>query len=771
MGKLPGDMDDYRVLAGTSPAPGDLARRVWAGVPSTPQLGSVPGPGQLPWATFTPQGTAGDRRLAVTAIDATQNRDAVGRPTIQVRHMEVPFTEVARNQAGYQALYRAVPVVAEMAEMAETDEALVVDLGVPDHAAVRVLADDACFDRAAGLAALLLGGEVLVMVSEQDPPSLADRLAEFDRVLALLPFGLRAAIALASWSDGTQAAAFRIAFGKFATRGQAVAADGGPVSPPSDQRAAGYLHKLVTLRDQFGVEQLVEHLALYRAPLGSDDLTEATEILASLGHPGLVVEAARSGAPSVERVANARRHAPDRLDRESLDELEAYLLTCGAAAEPEVHAGWSARSAPLAGRIALGGSAEQAARLYAYAAKHDAVDSFLAAIAEGRTRRGEAVPHRTAARLVREFAQPAGGDLPILRQTVLRRPDLARWLLRLSLRRDPDPGAWLAWLDPSAAEAPAWLCRFAVLATPPGTPVPLPAGLAAEDGTEDLALIASFVLRQGSFTALADQWWPALLRLARAQPDDPVGAQGRNDVLDLVTADRRSAPDLPTAVRLDTLRLCLELAPRHYPLAAGASSAQRYLDALWELWSGPLAGDDLPALVGRLLTTVLATADPSGEAAITLLVAVVADRRIPLTKPVADAIAGILAATPALCEDPRLPADWWTRVERLRPGLRTFPARLRAAVRRPDADPVEIAVLCGRAAASGLGPEDLAALTGTWLASLTTAQASAMFRILEGVLRLAAIDQGRSYDEYLLALAPRFRVAPEKRSRRERPPR
>jgi hypothetical protein len=765
MGKLPGDKDDYRVLVGGSPASGDLASRVWASVPSTPQLGSAPGPGQLPWATFTPHGAAGHRRLAVTAIDATHDRDAVGRPTVQVRYVEIPFTEVARDQTGYRALHQAVPALSEMA-VVENNEALSLDLGVTDQAPLRALADPACFDRAAGLAALMLCGEVLITLDEQDPPPLADRLAEFDRVLALLPFGLRAGIALASWYDGTQAASFRIAFGKFATRGQVAAAYGGPVSPPADERAAGYLHTLVTLRERFGAAQLAEHLGRHRAPLEADEVEEAAEILASLGNPGLVVEAARSGRPSVERVANARRHAQGRLDQASLDELETYLLTCGADAECEVHVGWSARSAPLAARVALGelaaGRGQQVRRLHSYAAEHGEADTFLATVGEGRTQSGEAVPDWTAARLVREFAHPARGELPALRETVLRLPELARWLLRLSLRRDPDPQTWLVWLDPSASMAPTWLRRYAVLMTPPGIAVPLPADTAAGDSPEDLALIASYVLHQGSFARLTDQWWPILLRLARGQPDDPAAVRGRADLLDLVKAASQIPPDLPTAVRLDTLRLHFESAPRHYPLSGGAPSGRRYLDALWELWSEPPGDDDIPTLAGRLLTTLLSAADPLSEAAVTLLLAVVTDSRIPFGEPIADAIAGILAAAPALYEDPRLPADWWTRVERLRPDLRTPPGRLRAAVRRQDADPIEIAVLCGQAAASGLCPEDLAAVAGAWLASRTTAQTSAMFRILEGVLRLAAIDQGRSYDEYLLALARQLAIPPEK---------
>jgi len=366
---------------------------------------------------------------------------------------------------------------------------------------------------------------------------------------------------------------------------------------------------------------------------------------------------------------------------------------------------------------------------------------------------------------------------------VLRHPQLGRWLLRLSLHSDQEPRAWLGWLDPSATSAPTWLRRYAVLLTPVGAPLPPPTETSAEDDAEtgeDLALIALFVLREGDLSRLADEWWPLLFGLARRQPEPnqperAVGSRSPADLADLAEAVIDGpAPALPTAVRLDTLRLYLGLTPRYLPLPLGAPACERYLKELWQLWSQPSVDADVTALTCGLINSVQDAADQFGEAVVVLLRGVVTDDRIPLDQDIAGAIAGVLAAKAALIEHPSLTLDWWARVERLRPEIRTPAARLRAAVCREDADPVEIAVLCGRSAASGLSPEDFAAIAGPWLVRRPSAQVGPVLVILEGVLGLAAVEHCPPYEEYLLALGYGSAIPQEKPPstfRRRRPPR
>jgi hypothetical protein len=782
IGKVPGDRDDYRILRGSSSGrddDNDLADQVWAELPGIPQLGSMPGPGALPWVTFTPREEDGQHWMAVTAVDATADRDAVGRPAVAIRHIRLSFADMAQDRTGYRALYAAVPPAPDMTPP------LTLELPGPDDAAgavdatVASLADGKCFDRTARLAALLLAGEVMITLSNESTLPVAERLAEFDRVMMLLPFGMRAGIALASWHDGSlredtpreeaPPIPFRLAFGPFRTGGQAAVRHGGEISPPADGIADRYLRELAAVRKEFGLSALIAHLGRHRAPLAPEDPAQAWEILRSLADPGLVVAAVREGRASVERVLNARRHEGRRLDQFALDELDEYLLAQDdPAAGREVLDRWSDRTAQLAaravlGQLAAGDAIPAARRLYAHAADHGEQETFLAAIAERRTRDGAVVPAAPVAALIYELTEPPHrGELPAVRAAVLRQPRLARWQLRLSLRGDRDARAWLEWLSPAAGEtAPEWLRPYVWLTTPQTTP-PNPGDI--EAAPEDLALIASFALRDDPVSLLTGPWWPVLLRLARGDPAERATAQARMDLAALAEAAALGRkPPLPSAVRLDTLRLYVGLTPRYLPLTAGAPSCLRYLDALWELWSQPPADGDLTTLTVRLLGSL--PKGPFGEEALTLLRAVVTDDRIPFDGAIADTVAEIVAATHGLTEDPRLTADWWARVERLRPDVRAPRVRLRAAVRRPDTDPVEVAVLMGNTAASGVSPEDLHAITWRWLGRRAPEEVSSMLRIVDGVLRLCA-DPRRiaSCEEYVASLARELDVSADRRS-------
>ena len=774
MGKRTRDKSDYRILSGSSPG---LADRVSAGIPDSPEVGGTPGPGSLPWATFTRPG--GDTRtgerpnVAVTAIDATDDRDAAGRPAARFRYVEIPFAELARDATGYEALYRAVPELSPDEEPGQ----LTVELTGPDDTTARALIDDECFDRAAGLAALVLEGDVLITLGEKDLPPLSARLAEFDLVMALLPFGMRVGIAVASWKYGATRSRFRLAFGTAATQSQPTVPYRGPVPPPGGEQAARYRRALHKARERSGVARLVEYLAGHQAPLETGErldygAEQAMVILASLRDPMLVVDAVRRGGTSPDRVANALRFSADELDHTSRDELEAFLLgNADGEAEPGVYAVWSDRSAPLAARLALSARMAKhsnlAHRFFSLAVNHGETESFLATVAAGQTWEGEDVPPRTVAATLRSFTSPMGGNLPVLRRVVLHRPGLARWLLRLALRQDPKPQAGLDWLDPSATDAPPWLRRYAVLMPPRQTPVPLPAGMATledDETSEDLVLLAWFVIRAGSFALLADEWWPALCTLARTdQPGEQARRQCLADLADLTAMAGDSANnDLPTAVRLDTLRLYLRLDASHCPLTATAPPMKRYLGALWDLWSEPPVNVDVTTLTCRLLDSARRTPGPLGKGFLELLRSTVTDDRVPLNEEVADAIATVVSATEGLADHPALPPEWWSSVERLRPDIRTPAARLRAAVRRDDADPTDVAVLCARSATSGLAVEEIMEIMAPYLARRTTAETAAMFGVLEAMLGLAAAGQESSYDGYLSVLARCFGVAHEK---------
>jgi len=935
IGKEPGTKDDYSILREGPRRADGHENRAWAAIPSTPQLGGAPGPGRLPWVTFTPYTAAGQRWIAATVIEATRHRDAVGRPVVSARYVELPFAEFADGGTTYTALRRAVPEAAAM-KSADLARPPLLDLGAADSngaVVARALADRATFDHAARVACLLLAGEVLITVGEADLPSLDDRLALFDRVLALLPCGVRAGVTIASWQDGTGSVAFRLAYGMFADHGQPVAGHAGHVRPPSGGVAGEYLRLLTELRERYGTARIVEHLAAHRWPLlptganaaagaaESRNDREALEILRCLSDVRLAVAAARSGTGSADRLAVAWLSGDERIDQRSLDDLESRLLQMGGGrAAAAVLPRWSERTATLAAAVVLGELAAGASprderaegqpdrdvhgeqgpvqarrwspaafRLRAYAAQCDAEDSFLRALVDGwRAGGAGSIPAEPVAACM-DGTPPGDGELPGVRLALLGAPDLARVLLRLSLRRDPaarpdligelreavrggllgslpstvsgaqldvltdaqiaplindqlnvlDPAAtaWIGWLDPADADAPAWLARYAVLAAPPRAPVPV---APADGAQEDLALIAWLAVRQSDFSALAAEWWPPLFRLARTQTgtggdgkavarvhaylgsdsgglapewwpplihrgsaraaagasspgDGPVDilatARARADLRRLAALARTlrlGGADPLADARADTLRLYLGRPPAHHPAHAGTTLVGGYLDALWTVWSELPADADSTALTLLLLSAVFGPADwfgppsrdpvdwvvspdpvipvdPLGAFAVMLLLDVVLDDRVPFNAVIADKVAEIVSANPALLRHDRLTSDWWARVERLRPDVRDPARRLRVAVReavaRADQDGAQdreevagVAVLSGLTVAGGsLTVEELAAIIRPLLDRQPPQNREALFRVISGTLRLEADRNGGQHAERDLA--------------------
>jgi hypothetical protein len=775
VGKRPGDKADYRILGqnwSQDEGHGDLTQLILATVPGLPHLGVLPGAGSLPWVTFLPaRGAASRPWLTITVVDPTSDRDAVGRRNLTIRHVAAPFAKIAAAGTGYRTLYAAIPPAAEFPGAADpggTTSPLQLALAGADTAVSAALADPAVFDRAARLAATLLCEQVIITLTDEAPLSLAARLEVFDQVTALLPTGMRAGLTLASWHDGTRARALRLAFGPFAAHGEAEARLDDPPPPPAYGTGHTYWQALIRLHGEFGAAGLIEHLARHRQPLAPDNAGEAVQIVQSLAEPQLVVAAARSGRLVLEQVLNVRHHSADRLDRDSLDALELYLMA-RPDTDDEIQAGWGDRSAVLAARIILSevltgiaeGTIKNTRRFYVLAEKNGHKERFLAAIAERKALNGRIVPSSTAAWLIRGLITPERGKLPETRRAVLDQPPVARWLIRQSLLSGPDSQDWvhwLEWMDPADGTAPGWLASYHGLATRSDLPAAWADGIPAGTDPEDVALAARLAYRNGRSSQVTAQWWPVLLTLAQIPPDAAAMAAARADLADLADpADLAKslsdeATELGSAVRLDTLRLYLELVPRYFPRTGAAVACRRYLDALWDLWSESPARDDVTVLAPRLLGTLLAApgsglalADPFAESAITLLLAVVHDDRIPLDRALADAIADTCTAVPWLLDEPRLTAEWWTRVERLCPGIRGPSARLRAAVREPAADPAEVALRWGRAAANGTGHEEIISTIGPWLTERTPTEISAMLKIVDSMLSLGPSGARRDY--------------------------
>lgn len=761
-GKRPGDKSDYRLLAGNAPDGDDraLADHVWAALPVNPQLAGVPGPGEVPWVTVIPGHDASGDWLAVTVTDATADRDAVGRPSVAIRQVRISYPDVAKARAGYQALYAAVPAAEEMA----TPLAFHLAPGSGGRPVALALADDRCFDRAATLASLVLDGDVMITMTTEAMLPLIARLAELDQVMALLPFGMRAGTAMATWYDGTAQAdadsaatrppRYRLAYGPFPAHGQPAAPLGERPPPPASDIALAYLRELRAARAELGGPALIAHLEAHRdalAPAGQEhrerEQAQALEILRSLRDPGRVVAAIRDGQPNLERILNARRRASDRLTQADRDAIDEYLVTQDdRAARQVVLDAWSERTALVAARAVLsrlarfGDPGPGAWEIYEWSVRAGEDEAFLASLAQCRTSDGRAVPEGLVARFLMAVTEPRPGNLPALRAELWRRPELARAVLGYSLRGAQVDRRWLGWLAPAPGEsAPTWLAPYTTLAMAPASRAD-PGALVAEP--EDLALIASFACRRDPDSEVAGPWWPVLLRFAGGDPNADAARErrARGVIIALVDALDEPAPTLALAIRLDTLRLYLTR-PVRLPLD-NAAECLRYLGELWALWSRPPIEADRAVLVSRLLSRAarqLASA-PSREClvdgAVVMLRDVADDVRVQLSREVGTGIAAVLMAAPELMADPRLEEDWWARVERVCEGVRSPKARLAAALRDPAASPEDIAVRMGHAAIGGMSAEEMLALTGQWLASRESRELGALLQIAEGVLRL-----------------------------------
>lgn len=296
--KARGSRVDYSVL-GCSPevfSRTDFAKiitRFGAGTPDT----SATGPGELPWVTVSWVGVD-DGLLGLAITDKTPHVDGTGRPITQTSYFCVPYPSLADGQVSYTALYDAVAGI----QLAPEDGAsmwLTLPATPVAEAARRVEEAD---DRIAGTAAaLLLRGPVSVV--QADGSTLRQRVEFIDAVASMLPYGLRAKLAAATWSDSGTRHRLRLAFAS-RPRDDAAAVtwrQGGEVS--GDDTARAYYSQLRQLRSgagydrKFDLATVVEHLAGAVDAQKFEQPQEALRILRRLDLPDRVLRAFRDDAP------------------------------------------------------------------------------------------------------------------------------------------------------------------------------------------------------------------------------------------------------------------------------------------------------------------------------------------------------------------------------------------------------------------------------------------------------------------------------------------
>jgi hypothetical protein len=242
-GKRPGTHEDYSVLAsstgGLSPAEFyHLLKHFTPGNPTAEERAS----GSLPWVVLSRFGVGDRLYLGISLQQSTADRDGVGRPISRTSFFCFQYAELSRTPVSYLDLYEAVERAVDQDLLARSAGSL-FQLQVPRLDPVRLAQEVRAFHApsVAAVATLLLHGPVTI--TGPDLPGPHERLRFFDAVAALLPYGYRAYLTAATWSDSGAGDRFRMVF---AVRAQDEASRvpwrGMPLSADGPDR--GYLSRL-----------------------------------------------------------------------------------------------------------------------------------------------------------------------------------------------------------------------------------------------------------------------------------------------------------------------------------------------------------------------------------------------------------------------------------------------------------------------------------------------------------------------------------------------
>lgn len=231
--KAPGGNADFAVMDTSAPhRVATFGRRIQRRQPGNP---AHPAPGQpeaLPWVSFSPAGDGAERVVGVRVLTWTDSGDASGRPIIPTLYVEVPYAATAEAGTTFGGLYSALDEAVGISSAGSLDGPLVDPLvdplpagpvpwrlpagpltlrlpAGPDAAAV-ARAQPGGFPLVARVAALLLDGPVII-VSDR-AMSIEERLAFFDAVAAMLPYGYRADLDADIWVDWPAQHGSRLAF-------------------------------------------------------------------------------------------------------------------------------------------------------------------------------------------------------------------------------------------------------------------------------------------------------------------------------------------------------------------------------------------------------------------------------------------------------------------------------------------------------------------------------------------------------------------------------
>lgn len=187
-GKAPGDRG-YRLLAHSA---GDISADNFEEILDRFVPGTLD---RLPQITvsYVPVGNSSGYLSMAFYEEAAGGLDRLGRDVTFTRFFCMPYRELAAGAVSYRAMYQGFDDI----RLSENLSApFTVDLSCPSA----TIPGDAA--RALPVIELLLTGNPVCIV-EAEATSMAERLAYIDTVMSLLPYGMRAEMAAATWTSRT----------------------------------------------------------------------------------------------------------------------------------------------------------------------------------------------------------------------------------------------------------------------------------------------------------------------------------------------------------------------------------------------------------------------------------------------------------------------------------------------------------------------------------------------------------------------------------------
>ncbi|PWI06443.1 hypothetical protein DIZ27_33675 [Streptomyces sp. NWU339] len=589
--KQAGSLDEYDVLRCTG---GARRRATFSDYITDASLGNPPSAAatrdRLPWVSvvglsftsFTDQQWTG-----VSVMEPSTLRDGANRDITPTRYVLLESAELVRRRAEYVTLWDAV---ASLRLPPEHDETIPLEVPAPadngllegletiaDHVPGTTGDSDrrwaAAVHWAAAVAALLLQGGPVVITGGGSLGARA-RLAVFDAIVGFLPYGVRSGLAVGSCVDGGDEPHTHLAFGPAHTPSARCVELGTlpqvPAGAPEE-----YRRRLSRLIEGLGFDAVTAGLREFDASVAPADPGAVLGVLDRLDPFRAAVHAVEAGEQSVQLVTRGLNSLTDGEETDSEGFLR--LVRCGIdyAVEPggrEVHDAlsrhWvhektgprvSALMAEALLNVVLSG-VSAAADSTSCRARLDELwrlvelcrkEAEVLWLLPGSGEPADAQRLRYAADCLCLLGPGRAADGRADAVRVLR--DTRRLTLEVLVRESADPvrlAGWLALLEPTAHEAPAWLRAWAVLPVGERREAAL---VEPRPTAEDALHVLTATVRSGrpDWTAEAVRWlWPQLCSVAAGRGESgPTGDDGATSRLSFRGRGGSRKPPVQTPAR------------------------------------------------------------------------------------------------------------------------------------------------------------------------------------------------------------------------------